>query len=405
MSYGYWGRVLRVDLSEGRIWVEEPGDEVYRSCLGGSALALYYLLRENKPGVDPLGPDNLLVFAPSVLNGTPGPGMSRYTVAARSPLTGALGEAEAGGWWGPELKMAGFDAVVITGQSPEPVYLYIKDGEASLRDAQAIWGLETAEAQAAIRRELGDEKVRIAQIGPAGEKLVRYACVLNELKHANGRSGLGAVMGSKRLRAIAVRGTMKVPLHDPERVEGVRKKVLASYKRTPGDMHDLGTSGGVPFLDARGMLPTRNFRRGQLRGCPGDQRPGHAGYHPHRPGHLLRLLHRLQARGEGGRRLPGGSRLRRPGVRDHRLPGLAVRGLRPGGRGPGQPAVQRPGAGHHLRGHHHRLRHGVLREGPPDPGGHRRRRAALRQRRGHAGDDRAHRPAQGSGRPAGRGRR
>ncbi len=267
MAYGFTGRVLRVDLTERRIWVEEPDESVYRTYLGGSALALYYLLKELKPGVDPLGPQNLLVFAPSVLNGTPALGMSRFTVAAKSPLTGGLGEAEAGGWWGPELKFAGFDGVVVSGQADRPVYLYIKDGDATLRDAEKLWGRDTGEAQALIRQELGDEKIRVAQIGPAGEKLVRYACVLNELKHSNGRSGTGAVMGSKRLKAIAVRGTGKPALSDPEAVEAVRKRIRANYHQAPGDMHDLGTSGGVPFLDSRGILPTRNFRQGSFEGA------------------------------------------------------------------------------------------------------------------------------------------
>lgn len=267
MPYGYTGRVLRVDLSEGRIRVEVPGQQLYRRYLGGSALALHYLLKELKPGIDPLGPENLLVFAPSVLTGTPGPGFSRFTVAAKSPLTGALGEAEAGGWWAPELKLAGFDAVVISGRAPSPVYLYIKDGDASLRDARRIWGCDTREAQDVIREELGDDKIRIVQIGPAGERLVKYACVLNELKHANGRTGMGAVMGAKNLKAIAARGTVKPSLFDAKGVQDTTKRILANYKRTPGDMHDLGTSGGVPFLDGRGILPTRNFRQGTFEGA------------------------------------------------------------------------------------------------------------------------------------------
>ena len=264
MAHGYTGKILRVDLTEGKISIEEPDEKLYRSCLGGSALALHYLLRELKPGADPLGPENLLVFAPSILNGTPAPGCSRFTVAAKSPLTGGFGEAEAGGWWGPELKLAGFDAIIFTGRAPRPVYLFVHDGDASLRDAASIWGKDTGEAQAAIRMELGDDRIRVAQIGPAGEKLVRYACVLNELKHSNGRTGMGAVMGSKNLRAIAVRGTQKPNLFDPERVEEVRKQIRANYHQTPGDMHDLGTSGGVPFLDSRGILPTRNFRQGSF---------------------------------------------------------------------------------------------------------------------------------------------
>ncbi|HEX2987910.1 MAG TPA: aldehyde ferredoxin oxidoreductase family protein, partial [Chloroflexota bacterium] len=186
----------------------------------------------------------------------------------------ALGEAEAGGWWGPELKLAGFDAILITGKSPKPVYLWIHDGDVAIRDASAIWGKGTGEAQEMIRRELGDAKIRVAQIGPAGEKMVRYACVLNELKHSNGRSGLGAVMGSKNLRAIAVRGTGKPNLHDPARVDEVRKQIQGNYHRTPGDMHDLGTSGGIPFLDMRGILPTRNFKEGSFEGA--DQISGQA---------------------------------------------------------------------------------------------------------------------------------
>lgn len=247
--------------------MEEPGDAAYRRYLGGSALALHYLLSDLKPGADPLGPENLLVFASSVLAGTPGPGLSRFTVAAKSPLTGGLGEAEAGGWWAPELKFAGFDAVVVGGRAEEPVYLYLHDGDVSIRDAGRLWGRDTGEAAALIRQELGDDRIRIAQIGPAGERLVRYACVLNELKHANGRCGMGAVMGSKRLRAIAVRGSAKPSLFDPARVDAVRERVLAAYRRKPGDMHELGTSSIVRTLDRRGMLPTRNFLQGSFEGA------------------------------------------------------------------------------------------------------------------------------------------
>ncbi len=267
MAYGCTGRVLRVDLSSAKVWVEEPEEPVYRSYLGGSALALHYLLRELKAGVDPLGPENLLVFTASVLTGTPGPGLSRYTVAARSPLTGGFGEAEAGGWWGPELKFAGFDGVVVSGRAERPVYLYVNDGQASLRDASHLWGKDTGDTRATIRQELGDAKIRTAAIGRAGENRVHYACVLNELKHANGRSGLGAVMGSKNLKAIAARGSARPTLFDPAGVSAARKRILGNYHRSPGDMHDLGTAGGVPFLDARGILPTRNFREGSFEGA------------------------------------------------------------------------------------------------------------------------------------------
>ncbi len=260
MPYGYHGKVLVVDLTTGTIDVETPDEAIYRRYVGGAALAAYYLLRELKAGVDPLGPENVLVFASSVINGTPAAGSTRFTVAAKSPLTGGYGEAEAGGWWAPEFKAAGFDAIIFKGRAPRPVYLWIKDGQAELRDATALWGRPTAEVQQAIRAELNEPRARVAQIGPAGERLVRYACVLNELKHANGRSGMGAVMGSKNLRAVAVRGTLGVEVANRDAVREVARWVNQTY--VPDTLQTLGTSRAVLALNAGGMLPTRNFRDG-----------------------------------------------------------------------------------------------------------------------------------------------
>lgn len=269
MSRGYNGRILRVDLTEGRVWEENPEERVYRLYMGGSALSLYYLLRELKPGTDPLGPDNVLVFMSSVLSGAPIPGVARYTVAARSPLTGAFGEAEAGGFWGPELKMAGFDGIVIRGKAQKPVYLWIKDGKAEIRDASHLTGKDTGEVQRIIREELGDERIRIAQCGPAGERLVRYACVLNELKHANGRTGMGAVMGSKNLRAIAVRGTERLEFADPERLRSIAKEVADLIPQSPmaRNFKQYGTPVFVMPLNDSGILPTRNFQAGIFEGA------------------------------------------------------------------------------------------------------------------------------------------
>jgi len=202
MSYGYSGNILHVNLSTGKTWVEHPKEDFYRTYWGGRALALYYMLNRMKPHTDPLSPDNLLIFAPGVLTGTPAPATPRYTVCAKSPLTGAQGEAEAGGWWGPELKKAGFDAIIIKGSSSTPVYLYIKDGKIEIKEATHIWGKNTGTTQKIIREELADDKIRIAQIGPAGENLVRFANIVNELEHFNGRNGLGAVMGSKNLKPL-----------------------------------------------------------------------------------------------------------------------------------------------------------------------------------------------------------
>ncbi|MHB8909957.1 MAG: aldehyde ferredoxin oxidoreductase family protein [Syntrophales bacterium] len=269
MPYGYNGKILRVDLTSGAMRVEEPGELVYRTYLGGGGLASYYLLRELEPGIEPLSADNILIFASSVISGVPIAGMVRFTIAAKSPLTGAYGEAEAGGFWGPELKFAGFDAVIITGKAAKPSYLWINDGKAEVRSAEKIWGLETGPAQEAIREELGEKRVRVALIGPAGEHLVRFACVVNELKHANGRTGMGAVMGSKNLKAVAVRGTKKMDIHDPERFRELSRNLteLIGQHGPNKVLHALGTSNLVKIINAQGILPTRNFRTGFFEGA------------------------------------------------------------------------------------------------------------------------------------------
>ena len=269
MPCGYNGKILRVDLTSGTIRTEEPGELVYRTYLGGGGLATYYLLRELKPGIDPLSADNILIFASSVISGAPIAGMVRYTVAAKSPLTGAYGEAEAGGFWGPELKFSGFDAIVITGKAEKPCYLWINDGKAEIRSAERVWGLETGLAQEAIREEVGEKRARVALIGPAGENLVRYACVVNELKHANGRTGMGAVMGSKNLKAVAVRGTAKMAIHDPEKLSEISKNLAELIgQHGPNKMlHKLGTSNLLMAINNQGILPTRNFRCGSFEGA------------------------------------------------------------------------------------------------------------------------------------------
>ena len=269
MAHGYNGKILRVDLSSGKISVDEPDEVYYRRYLGGRAAALCYLLNEMEPGVDPLGPDNLLIFAPSVLTGAPIQGVSRFSVACKSPLTGTYGEAEAGGDWGPELKFAGFDAVVVKGKAEKPVYLWIHDGEAEIRDASKIWGKPTKEAQEGIHEELKDKMIKVAQIGPAGEKLVRYACIINKLRDVNGRGGMGAVMGSKNLKAIAVRGKKRIDMKDPDKVKSLVKWFTENYLKNAdvSGLHNLGTPQYVLALNAAGALPTKNFRDGTLEGA------------------------------------------------------------------------------------------------------------------------------------------
>jgi len=267
MSYGYTGNILHIDLSLRKHWIENPCEDFYRTYWGGRALALYYMLNQMKPHTDPLSPDNLLIFALGILTGTPAPAMPRYTVCAKSPLTGAQGEAEAGGWWGPELKKAGFDAVIIKGSSPTPVYLYIKDGKIEIKEATHLWGKDTGETQRIIRGELADDKIRIAQIGPAGENLVRFANIVNELKHFNGRNGLGAVMGSKKLKAIAVRGTKSIDLYNKEKINQITKEITKRIMDNPlsRGLRELGTPAVVrPFYEA-GCLPSYNWTTGYFK--------------------------------------------------------------------------------------------------------------------------------------------
>ena len=267
MPYGYTGNILHLDLSSKKHWIENPAEDFYRTYWGGRALALYYMLKKMKPYTDPLSPDNLLIFAPSVITGTPAPAIPRYTVCAKSPLTGAQGEAEAGGWWGPELKKAGFDAIILKGSSSVPVYLYIKDGQVEIKDATHLWGKDTGTAQRIIKEELTDDKIRIAQIGPAGENLVLFANIVNELKHFNGRNGLGAVMGSKKLKAIAVRGTKPTELYNKERVSKITKEITKRIMNNPlsRDLRELGTPAVVRGFYEAGCLPSYNWTTGYFK--------------------------------------------------------------------------------------------------------------------------------------------
>jgi aldehyde:ferredoxin oxidoreductase len=270
MAYGSTTKILRVNLTDGSIKTEELSEEFYRLYPGGKALAGYILLKEIPPQTEPFAPENVLVFANGLLTGAPVSTATRYVVSARSPLTGGYGESEAGGFWGPELKMAGFEAIVVTGRSPEPVYLWIKDGVAEICSAKHLWGRMTADVQETIRTELGDEKIRVLQIGIAGENLVRYAGLTNDLRHFNGRNGLGAVMGSKNLRAIAVRGSQRYQslAHDPETLSALGRKLAKEYRDNPQswDLQQRGTPGLVEPLNTAGILPTRNFRQGAFEG-------------------------------------------------------------------------------------------------------------------------------------------
>ena len=269
MAHGYNGKILHVNLTNSSWEIEEPGEVWYRTYMGGTNFASYYLLKELKRDIDPLSEENILIFACSVVTGAPISGFNRYTVAAKSPLTGAFGEAEAGGYWGPELKFAGFDAVIIKGRASKPVYLWIHDGDVEIRDAGNVWGKDNWETLETIRSEVGDKRVRVASIGPAGENLVPFATVQNDMEHFNGRTGMGAVMGSKNLKAIAVRGTKKLKFADPDKVKEITRWHNERIKTHPPNvgLTKYGTPGLVTGLNNTGILPTHNFRDGVFEGA------------------------------------------------------------------------------------------------------------------------------------------
>ena len=269
---GINGKILHVDLTKRKITVEQPDEAFYRKYLGGGALGSYYLLKDVPADVDAFSPENVLVFASGLLAGVPCSGLTRFSVVSKSPMTGGFAESEAAGYWGPELKAAGFDAIVIKGKADKPVYLWVHDGEYEIRDASHLWGKEIKESHEAIIEELGDKRIRIAEIGPGAEKLVRYGCIINELRHANGRTGMGAVMGSKNLKAIAVRGKQKREYVDPAKLQEIGKNINKTVRENYGVLKKLGTALNVNPLNSMGMLPTKNFIDGEF-----DQADGISG--------------------------------------------------------------------------------------------------------------------------------
>jgi aldehyde:ferredoxin oxidoreductase len=258
---GYNGKVLRVNLSNNTIVTEEIDGPFCRKYLGGAGFVAYYLLKELKSHIDPLGPDNKLVFATGPLTGIKLSGSARHCVGAKSPLSNTIAKAEAGEFWGVELKYAGFDALIVEGKAARPVYISINDGQAAINDAAHLWGKNTKETQEIIRTELKDARVRVALIGPGGEKLVKYACIMHGLFDAAGRGGLGAVMGSKNLKAIAVRGHNPPPIKSPERVKEFREWLTANIEKVKM-FQDLGSGAYMTPYEASGNLPVRNFRDG-----------------------------------------------------------------------------------------------------------------------------------------------
>ncbi len=263
MSEDYKGKLLRVNLSNGAITTEPYEPVILRRYLGGWGLIAYHLLKEVPAGCDPLGAQNKLIVTTGVMTGQPIAGGGRHMIGGKSPLTGGFGAGECGGYFGAELKRAGWDSVIFEGISPTPVYLWIKDDQVELRSADHLWGRETLDVQDAIREELGDKWIRVAQIGPAGERLARIANIIHDVNRAVGRTGMGAVMGSKRLRAVAVRGSKRPYTAAPERISELSKWFRDHYKETGSAVFStLGTMRMVRNNNNFGGLPTRNFSEG-----------------------------------------------------------------------------------------------------------------------------------------------
>ena len=256
--------ILDVDLTNKKATTRTLSSDIYKLYPGGTALGAYLMLQEMKPGVDPFSPDNLLVFTVSPLTGLPISGTSRLTVTTKSPLTGGFGDSQGGGDFPSFLKANGYDAVLFRGKAEEPTYLYIDGESTEFKDAKNIWGKVTGESEEIIKKEIGNNKIEVAQIGPAGENLVKYACIINKKTRANGRNGVGAVMGSKNLKAVVVQRRTTIEPKDKDGFS-ILTKSPEMKRRIPGFSEGFGkygTSGTIIPMNTAGFLPTRNYTEG-----------------------------------------------------------------------------------------------------------------------------------------------
>ncbi|MFC1799155.1 aldehyde ferredoxin oxidoreductase family protein [Thermodesulfobacteriota bacterium] len=261
---GYNGQILRINLTNAEINVEKRTEDFYKHYLGGRGFIIYTMLTEIPKGIDPLGPENKLVFALGPITGHPLIGSGRNSIGAKSPLTGAFGESEVGGFWGVELKKAGYDALIVEGVSPRPVYILINNENVEICDASNLWGAEVAETEKALQKEVG--KVRTAIIGPSGELMVRFASIFNDISHVAGRTGMGAVMGSKKLKAIAVKGAKVPEIADRKKIIELSSWMSKNYKEKT-HLHKYGTGLPIVSYEESGLLPIKNFRGGRFAGA------------------------------------------------------------------------------------------------------------------------------------------
>ncbi|MDN5363411.1 MAG: aldehyde:ferredoxin oxidoreductase [Eubacteriales bacterium] len=261
---GYCGKLLRVNLSTGEIKKEPLDLTVAKKFIGGRGLGSYILAQEIDPKVDPLSPDNKIIFATGPLTGSSAPTSGRYMVVTKSPLTGAIACSNSGGFWGAELKFAGYDLIIVEGKAAQPCYIYIKDDVVEIRNAEKYWGKLVSETTSLLLEEVGDKKARVLTIGPAGEKLSPVAAVMNDKYRAAGRSGVGAVMGSKNLKAIVVRGSGCVEPAEPEKTKELLSTLLKKIREngvTGQGLPNYGTAVLVNIINENGIFPTNNFQK------------------------------------------------------------------------------------------------------------------------------------------------
>ncbi len=266
MPYGYNGNILHIDLTNGTLEVEYPPEAFYRKYMGGSAMGMYYILRDMPKGADPLGPENVLTLFTGVTTGAPISGQSRINANAKSPISGGIGDGQGGGFFPAELKFAGFDGIVVKGKSPKPVYLLINEGNYELRDAAHLMGKITGEVDKILKEEIGDQKIEILQHGPGAENGVIFSSIVSMSNRHVGRTGMGAVMASKNLKAVVARGTRKPEIFDSKALIALNRigpKILPDNPDMPGLAND-GTATVVMFNNTIGSLPTRNYTEGQF---------------------------------------------------------------------------------------------------------------------------------------------
>jgi aldehyde:ferredoxin oxidoreductase len=265
MKGGYLGKLLFVDLSKGAAETQELADGLARNFIGGYGIGARVLYDRMKGGADPLGPDNILGFVTGPLTGTGALFGSRYMIVHKSPVTGGWNDANSGGHFGPELKKAGFDAVFVSGVAKEPVYLWIQDGKAEIRDARKLWGQDSVETVATLIAETGEKNLRASVIGPAGEKLSPMACPINDTHRAPGRGGGGAVMGSKNLKAVVALGRGHIPVADPHALRAANRAITAHMKTDAmsqmfvGVFSEYGTGAGTAMSALSGDSPVKNW--------------------------------------------------------------------------------------------------------------------------------------------------